>query len=64
MNDALETKIEKLAGRRSDGSGYSFFDGTRDLNWQFARKSYAEKLVSKIKAAKLRGVKVELVEDE
>lgn len=37
----LDREVEKSVGRRRDGSGFSFYDGTRDMSWYFARRQSA-----------------------
>jgi len=67
FGDSLDPKLEKLVGRRSDVSVYQwtvnssdFGFGQRDLNWDYKKKSAAEAAASRLRVAKVEGVKVRL----
>ena len=52
---------EEIVNRKHDGSGYCFFNGMRNINWDYKIKMYAEKAVKKLR--RCRRYKVSLRED-
>lgn len=62
LPDERDLLLGRAVGRPSDGSGYGF--GGRDNVWYYVRRTAAEAAVKRIRAAKIRGVRVELHEDK
>ena len=64
-DSTLDRRIEKAAGRPSDGSGaYLSTLPWRDLTWDYTVKRYAEALVKRLKAARIThrcGKKIEKI---
>lgn len=56
---ALDRKLRKLVGRAGD-SGMSLWLGLRDLSFRFTTEPAAVAAAKRVKAAKIRGVRVML----
>jgi hypothetical protein len=54
----LDRQLEKLARRRSVGSGMSFACGLRDIEFSFRSRRHAFDAAARIKSAEIRGVRV------
>ena len=58
----LDARLRKAVGRYEDGSGYFFGTGTRDLHWDYRRRATAEAAEKRLRAARIRGIRVKLNE--
>jgi hypothetical protein len=64
INSKKDARIRKAVGSYEAGGGYFFLTGTRDLGWTYCRSCNAEAAMKRIRAARIRGVRVSLEEDK
>lgn len=58
---AYDKRLAKAVGRDSDGSGAGM--GERDNRWYYKRKFAAKAALKRIRAARIRGVRASLYEE-
>ena len=58
-----DARIRKAVGSYEGGGGYFFPTETRDLGWTYCRRCSAKAAVKRLRAARIRGVRVSLYED-
>lgn len=61
-NPVKESRIEKLVGKRSDGSGFCLASGERDMQFYYTLKNAAYKAAHN--ARKVKGVKAKVMDYE
>ena len=60
-----DRRLEKAAGKRSSGSGYSVMSGERDFDWEFKEKTAAKRAQKRVqKAGKSCHVKTLVYKDD
>lgn len=63
IDSEKDAKIRKAMGSHEGGGGYFFPTETRDLGWSYCRRCSAEAAMKRLRAARIRGVRVSLYED-
>ena len=64
IDSKKDARIRKAIGSYEGGSGYFFPTETRDLGWMYCRRCSAEAAMNRIRAARIRGVRVSLEENK
>jgi hypothetical protein len=59
-DEKFDRKLEKAAGKRSDGSGYAFGPRERDLQWDYEIRPAAKNAEKRVKKAGKGRAKVEV----
>jgi hypothetical protein len=57
---SIDARLESLVGRESDESGYGL--GERESVWYYSKRSEALKIMQQLKASKIRGIIVTLID--
>jgi len=57
----MDRRLNSAVGKLCDSSGCGF--GERDLEWDFHMRQTAQDAIERIRAAKIRGVKIQLISD-